>query len=291
MMVSFGLKLVLVYIIVTLFAHIEAEVLFDAPIEWLELKVQSSKFSDPNLVYIGPSKIHGRGVMAAKNLKEGKLRFLHYFEVSHLGDAEGAAEAWGMTHEQGYIPEGSDISVVGGISVKESIQQCAGNYECVGVTYRSEENQSEDTGGGLEVVPKMGISFKAKGNVVYSHDWRSYIKKERSSQLVSFPLGCSPMLLSRTEMAAAPSKELIACGARLINHSCNPTCKMVTEDMPSDFAVPGLPWTKGRVKAVYTHVLRPLKEGEELTVDYNTLHFLMGESETKQFVCEANEEL
>ena len=55
----------------------------DAPIEWLELKVQAAKFSDTNVVYIAPSKIHGRGVMSARKIKrKGKIRFLQYFGIA-----------------------------------------------------------------------------------------------------------------------------------------------------------------------------------------------------------------
>lgn len=282
----------LVYVIATAVRVAAQAILLDAPIEWLELKVQSSKFSDPNVVYIGPSEIHGRGVMAAKRIRQaGKVKFLQYFEVSHFDskeDAESGQEGQeGLTYVQGYIPEGSDIDVMGGITVKEGIKFCSENAECAGITYRVEKGESDDSS---EVVPSKGIVFKSKGNVVDNDEWHSYIKKEYGSKLVNFPLGCSNTHLSRTELAAVHSKDLVACASRLVNHSCKPTCKMVAEDMSAEFAVPGLPWTKGRVKALYLHALRSLAEGEELTVDYNTVPFLMSPVEERNFICRTDDE-
>ena len=143
----------LVYFIGTVAAQ---AILLDAPIEWLELKVQSSKFSDPNVVYIGPSEIHGRGVMAAKRIRQaGKVKFLQYFEVSHFDSKDAESGQEGLTYVQGYIPEGSDIDVMGGITVKEGIKFCSENAECAGITYRVEKGESDDSS---EVVPSKASS-------------------------------------------------------------------------------------------------------------------------------------
>lgn len=257
----------------------------DAPIEWLELKVQTAKFSDTNVVYIGPSEIHGRGVMSTRRIKRaGKIKFLQYFEVAYYAPTAmaGAEQDEEMAYIKGFIPEGGDIGILGEISVKEAIRQCNANEECEGITYRSHKDDVEE-------IPASGINFKAKGNVMEHDDWRSYIKKKRASTLVSYPLGCATTHLNSAELEAAPSKELVACGARLVNHSCKPTCEMVPEDMGADFAVPGLPWTKGRVKAIYLHALGPIDENEELTVDYNTLPGLMSETEQNALGCDAND--
>ena len=258
----------------------------DAPIEWLELKVQAAKFSDTNVVYIAPSKIHGRGVMSARKIKrKGKIRFLQYFEVSHY-DPTSSGETGhdnGMTYIKGFIPEGADIGILGEISVKEAIRQCSENEECLGITYKSSTDDVEE-------IPESGINFKLKGNVIEHHEWGSYIKKERAYTLVQYPLGCTSLLLNRAELEAAPSKELVACGSRLINHSCKPNCEMVSEDMGPEFAVPGLPWTKGRVKGLYLHALGPIDEDEELTVDYTTLPLVRSEDEERLLTCDAEDQ-
>jgi len=122
--------------------------------------------------------------------------------------------------------------------------------------------------------------------VLEGANWHSYVKAKRSISQVYYPLSCNAMFLSRKELEATESRDIVACAARLLNHHCEPTCKMVSEDMGPDFAIPGMPWTKGRVQAMYLHALRPLKEGTELTVDYNTIPYIMSVLESKQFVCE-----
>jgi hypothetical protein len=288
--------LVLVSVLVSLAV---SQILPEAPMEWLELKVQASKFSDTNVIYIASSDLHGRGVMAAKRIKKpGKIPFLQFFEVSMLDSTPAAAvgsdskqrhqqqeeEEEEMMHSPGYIPIGSDLELRGGITVREGIDACKENRECTGITFRS---NSKD----MDHRPVSGINFKSKGNVVDDELWHSYVKKSRSYTQVYFPLGCNPIYLSKAELSAVGDREAVACASRLLNHSCTPTCKMVQESVGDDLAVPGLPWTKGRVRSYYLHALRPLAEGEELSVDYNTIPFIMSPVEREMFVCGGSSEL
>ena len=285
--------LVLVSVLVSLAV---SQILPEAPMEWLELKVQASKFSDTNVIYIGPSELHGRGVMAGKRIKKpGRIPFLQFFEVSMLDSAPAATvgdskqqhqqqEEGEMMHSPGYIPLGSDLELRGGITVREGIAACKENEECTGITFRSDSKDMDHR-------PVSGINFKSKGNVVDDVLWHSYVKKSRSYTQVYFPLGCNGNYLSKAELAAVGDREAVACAARLLYHSCKPTCKMVQESVGEDFAVPGLPWTKGRVRSYYLHALWPLAEGEELSVDYNTIPFVMSPVEREMFVCGGSSEL
>ena len=224
--------------------------------EWLELKVAASKFSDPNIVSIGPSELHGRGVMLSKDIKKGgRLPLLQFFEVSML-DADKMAH--GMVYRAGFIPAGSDLDIVvsgadknsSALTPNEAIKVCEDHEDCVGITYFSSDIPDNHR-------PEASILFKGKGNVIEEVNWHSYVKSELSKSQVYYPLGCNGQFLSREEVEASDSRDVVACSARLVNHSCQPTCSMISEPMGEDFAIPGMPWTKGRVKGIYLYALSP----------------------------------
>ena len=122
-------------ILVLAVAMIAVVSLPDAPVEWLELKVMASKFSDPNVVSIGPSELHGRGIMLAKNVKKaGRIPLLQFFEVSMLGVEKMEQSAGGMVYREGFIPAGSDLDLgadkEGGLwTSEEAIKACEDSEE------------------------------------------------------------------------------------------------------------------------------------------------------------------
>ena len=271
-------------LLVLTIAMIAAVSLPDAPVEWLELKVMASKFSDPNIVSIGPSELHGRGVMLAKDVKvAGRIPLLQFFEVSMMGADKMEQSAGGMVYRQGFIPAGSDLDLgadkEGGLlTSEEAIKACEDNEECIGITYyRSDEPDKQR---------EEKVLFKSKGNVMDGANWHSYVKSELSVSQVYYPLGCNAQFLSKEELEASDKNDIVACSPRLVNHSCHPTCVMISESMGTDFAIPGMPWTKGRVKGLYLHALMPLKAGTELSVDYNTIPYVMSVEEKAMFNCD-----
>ena len=261
----------------------------DAPVEWLELKVAASKFSDPNIVSIGPSELHGRGVMLAKNVKKaGRLPLLQFFEVSMLGADYLEQGEGGMVYRAGFIPTGSDLDIKAEkkgsiLTPEEAIKACEGHDDCVGITYFAADAPDKYR-------PEASILFKGKGNVIEGANWHSYVKSALSVSQVYYPLGCNSQFLSRYEVEASSPRDVVACSPRLINHSCRPTCRMVSESMGDEFAIPGMPWTKGRVQGMYLHALTALGAGTELSVDYNTIPYVMSTEEKAMFQCKEEEE-
>jgi hypothetical protein len=248
--------------------------------EWVKLKDAATSFTDFASIHIGPSTIHGRGVIATKNIPAGRISFLNYFALGPIVNYSNIQ--WGLTHGKGYIPEGSDIKIMGNTRPVDAANECNQLEKCIGFTFSGIFNDSNDF--------KGTMILKGKGNVIEFEGWHSFTKASKSFDQVYFPVPCGPMLTA-ADRDRASDKNVIACAARLVNHNCNATCESVMEDVGNDFVIPGLPWSGGReIKAMYLHAKRDLVAGDELSLDYNTIPYVMSEAEEKMFKCPSSSE-
>ena len=248
--------------------------------QWAALSKQAAQFSDLESFHVDNSTLHGRGVLASRPLAKGRLHFLQFFEVLEETALPQSRlhlllDSDKLSFKQGFIPEGSDLATKHNVPVEVALAECSADTNCVGVTFQPPNDGK----------PPAFVVYKGKGNVVSHSDWHSYIKRSKASSPVYYPLGCNSHLLSLDQKDSSPSRGLAACGARLVNHHCEPSCEMAVEQMGADFAIPGMPWTKGLVRARYLHALRELQKGEELTVDYNQIPFVMSTHEKTMFRC------
>ena len=235
---------------------------------WDDVLAQASEFSPRyDLIRIQTSAIHGRGVVAAGAIAKGTKLTLQWFDYVERDGApqEGDTLRDGLRHADGYIPAGNnirnEIMLVAAARV-----QCFADAACQGITFKHADPTPS--------VPVM-ISFKTStdvSGVAEIDTWHSWVRTDvEERRIVHFPLTCGSLIFPKLLPPDLPPAGLLACSARLFNHACDATIDIVAEPMPADFAIPGVPYTRGRdVKGWHAIARRDLSEGDEITINYFT---------------------
>ena len=237
---------------------------------WDDVLAQASEFSPRyDLIRIQTSAIHGRGVVAAGAIAKGTKLTLQWFDyVAHDGASqEGDTLRDGLRHADGYIPSGNDIRRES-MLVAAARVKCFADAACQGITFQHADPTPS--------VP-VWIDFKTTTDVSGTaggagEEWHSWVRTDvEERRIVFFPLTCGSLIFPKLLPLDLPPAGLLACSARMVNHACDATIDIVAEPMPADFAIPGIPYTRGRdVKGWYAIARRDLSEGDEITVNYFT---------------------
>jgi hypothetical protein len=161
--------------------------------EWRDMMVAQERFTRVSLINIGPSKIHGRGTLAARDIARGErlgLLWFDYFANKVICDQSHAPSV--LMPKRGYISSGGDIKKRR-MSVQDAIEECSDWKECMGFTFIDDQ--------GSNICPRdlkvaqcnvseiRDIEFKDHGSFGLSEEWQSFVKPTRA--VTFFPQACN----------------------------------------------------------------------------------------------------
>ena len=252
------------------------------------------KQDDLSQLSIAKSAIHGKGVLINRPLKKGEsVGILYYEYLEEMDHLTATVEVDGFWHARGYISDGGMIAKQH-LSVKDALLRCKEMHECQGITFQDPQRLFENPQSSLPTTEVI-IEFKDKSH--FSKDtensWQSYLKEHNDSNASAlyFPLGCGVAYLPNPPPAALDNHLMLPCWPRYVNHSCQPTAKVVKVPVQKGFAVPGIPWTK--ISGAYqVLLLKDLAERDEITLNYELLpSYMMRRVEGVQKCDKADDEL
>ena len=228
-------------------------------------------------MHVGPSQIHGRGVMASKAVAKGTELGLHWYDYL-FQQSSCNAQPDALSPRRGYVPDGGTLFSKT-MTVEAAQSECAGLPECLGITFDLGEggtcvagaDRAADSSGSDNCAGEIFIEFKDKATVIEYARWRSFVKASR--HMTYYPFSCNaPMYPEGEERAEISSEQAMACWPRWVNHACRPNTAIAFH--PVEAVVPLMPWARC-VREVRAVALRDLEAGEEMTLNYETLPLYM----------------
>lgn len=243
---------------------------------WELVQGQALQYTDLDMFHVGPSKIHGRGVIASQAITKGTRIGLMWFDF--LSDPPAAAESHtGFKHKRGYIPVQGDLGVHT-VTLAEAKTKCQQQEACQGITFQAKELPLAEE--------RVSVTFKDKSNVVANNNWHSFIKPGARS-VSYYPITCNSEYFPALLPAYLSPDELNVCFPRMVNHNCDPSADVTWVEMEEEFGVPGLPMTQGRrVRAWYMRAGKDIAVGEELDLNYAVFPTYMSRQlDDKPIIC------
>lgn len=223
------------------------------------------KGEDLDLIKISSSSIHGRGTAITRPVKKGTPIGILIYEVSKDTGNYVQLEN-GYWHARGFITDGGKIDDAH-TTVTDALQRCSEMERCEGITFQDPQKSFSDP---MKEIPAITVDVEFKDKTHFSPDnenlWQSYLKQPDDHEGVYYPLGCNSFL-SNPPPASLDSKLMLPCWPRFVNHSCNPTTKLVKAPVENGFVLPGIPW-KDVLFSYQVVSLRDMEADEEFTLNY-----------------------
>lgn len=242
--------------------------------EWSSLLSQASLNSDLALFRLGKSDIHGRGVIVSRDVRKGERLGTVWYDFFHSEEECRVPPNQLRGAQRGYLSNGGTVKHVSEMPLSTAIAYCQASNECKGLTFPQAGNFSSCLLGSAvqgecsDAPVVLDVEFKNHTNFVEYPGWTSFLKPAR--QVSYWPLGCNQQYPVGDDRLNMPEEHALGCWPRWVNHLCDANAHVVFADMPPDFVIPGLPWSKC-VRAVTAVASRDIPSGSEITHNYEAL--------------------
>ena len=243
----------------------------DEAAEWSSLLSHASLHADLSLFRLASSEVHGRGIFISRDVKKGERLGMAWYDFFHTEEECRVPPNQLRGARGGYISNGGTTKLVSDMPLSAALAYCQASSECKGLTFPQSGNfsclGSSETGECSEAVV-VDVEFKNHTNFVEYPGWTTFLKPAR--QVSYWPLGCNQQYPVGDDRLNMPQERALGCWPRWVNHLCDANAHVEFSDMPSDFVIPGLPWSKC-VRAVTAVASRDITAGSEVTHNYEVL--------------------
>jgi hypothetical protein len=261
-----------VLLLLATMAHVQCDDAHQSTHEYqlMYSEAERVKKEDLSLLAISPSSIHGRGVTLTRPSKKDSSVGILYYEVEEDNEKHIQIEEGGYWHARGFITDGGMIDRRH-MSVKDAITRCNEISNCQGIAFEDPDKVFSDPHSEL---PSMLVDVEFKDKNHFGTDpqdsWQSFLKQHEHRDAVYFPLGCSASFLPNPPPSSLDPILMLPCWPRYVNHSCDPTAKVVKVPVDDSFVLAGVPW-KQVVGAYEVVLLNNLDKGGEISLNYEEL--------------------
>ena len=232
---------------------------------------QASLHADLSLFSLPKSSIHGRGVFASREVRQGDSVGMVWFDFLHT-DEECLMPPYQLRGaREGYISNGGTLPYAADLTLADAITQCQADSYCKGITFPHAGNfsclGSAAMGECSDAALISGVELKSHAAFVEFANWTSLLKPDR--QISYWPPGCNQQYPVGDDRANMPGEQALGCWSRWVNHKCDANLHVAFTSLPG-FTIPGLPWARC-VRSVTAVASEDIAAGSELTLNYEVL--------------------